>query len=154
VDEARHLHIEAAVFGDLKKPTFAPPTNGIESRSGFLNTQSGIRDRVEAEPMTETLFHIEHEISGVKFRAKIEDRVSHQNMVIEIENIESNHEISAAQSLNQVVHARFAENFVATCLRAVGDADRHSHIAFAVPAARVIRGALRFEIKVKYVAGH
>jgi hypothetical protein len=75
-------------------------------------------------------------------------------VVIEIENIESNYEISAAQSLNQVVHARFAKNFVATCLCAVGDADRHPHIAFPVPAARVIRGALRFEVKVKYVARH
>ena len=104
--------------------------------------------------MTESLFHIEHEISGVKFRAKIEDRVSHQDMVIEIENVESNHEISAAQALDQLVHARFAENFVATCLRAVGNADRHPHIAFPVPAARVIRGALRFEINVNYVARH
>ena len=37
VDEARHLHIEAAVFGDIEEATFPPPTNGIESRSGFLH---------------------------------------------------------------------------------------------------------------------
>ena len=155
VDEARHLHIEAAVFGDIEEADL-PATNELHRvpQRFFVHPQSGIRDRVEAEPMTESLFHIEHEISRVKFRAKIEDRVSHQNMVIEIENVESNHEISAAQALDQLVHARFAENFVATCLRAVDDADRHPHIAFPIPPAGVIRSPLCFEINVNYVARH
>ena len=35
---------------------------------------------------------------------------------------------------------------------AVGHAERHAHVAFLVPAARVVGGALGFEVEINDVA--
>jgi hypothetical protein len=83
---------------------------------------------------------------------EIEHGVAHQNMVIEIKDIKSNHEIGPAQTLDQIVDARFVKNFVAGSARAIGHTDRHLHVALAIPTAGVIGRALGFKIEVDNVA--
>src|SRR6476659_2955215 len=102
--------------------------------------------------MPELRFHIEHQVGGRQFMGEIENGVAHQNVVVEIEDVKSNHEIGPAQALDQIVHAQFVKNFVASRAGTVGDTDRHLHVTLAVPAASVVGGALGLEIEVDDVA--
>ena len=154
VHEPRHFHIEAAILGDLENASFPPPTDRVQSHRGFLNAESGLRDRVQSEAMPNPLFHVGHQIGSRQFRHEIEDRVAHQHLVIEIEDVESDYEIGPAQPLDQQVHLRFAENFVAPRGCAIDHADRHPHVAFARPAAGIVRRALSFEVEVNDVSQH
>ena len=154
VHESCHFHVEAAILRDLHDAAFAPPADRIQPRGGFLDTERGLRDRIQPEPMAEPLLHVGHQIGGAKFRDQIEDRVTHQHLVIEIQDVESHHEIGAAQPLHQLVDLRFAEHFVASGRGAERDANRHAHVALARPAAGVVRRPLRFEVEINQVARH
>ena len=87
-----------------------------------------------------------------KFVREIEHGVAHEDVVIEIEDVEADDEIGPAQPIDQLVHARFVEDFVVAGGGAEDHADRHLHVALAIPAAGVVRGSLGFEVEVNDVA--
>ena len=47
--------------------------------------------------MAQPLFHVEHEIGGRQLVNQIQNRVTHQHVIIEIQDVESDHEIGSAQ---------------------------------------------------------
>src|SRR5205823_2956257 len=121
--ESQDLYVEAAVLRNLEDTTLPPPANCIESGGRFLNAKSGLRDSVEAQPMACPFLHLDHQVRGLKFGDQVEDRVSHQDVVIEVQDVESDDETGATQPLDQLVHLRFAEHFVTAGGRAKGNAD-------------------------------
>ena len=81
-------------------------------------------------------------------KAEIEDGVSHKNLVIEIDDVESNYEVCTKQLLNQIVDSLFRIDPILGQICTIGDSKRHSHVALFFPTADVVRGALSFEIEV------
>src|ERR1051325_6178437 len=55
VHEPGHFHVETTILGDLEKPAFPPPANGVQSRGGFLNAEGGVCDRAQPEAVTNAL---------------------------------------------------------------------------------------------------
>ena len=104
--------------------------------------------------MSEFALHVEHQVGRRQLMRQIEHGVAHQDVIVEIEDVKTDDEIGLPQSLDQIVDARFVKNLIAPAARAVGDADRHLHVAFAIPAAGVVRSSLRLEIEVDDIAGH
>src|ERR1043166_6663141 len=148
------LYVEAAILGDFEQTSLAPPANRIEAGGGFLNAERRVRDRIEPEPVAQPFFHVDHQIGGGKFGDEVEDGVAHQDVVIEVEHVESDDQVRAAQPLDQLVYLRFAEDLIAASRRAESDADRHAHVALAHPAARVVRRPLGFQVEVNNIARH
>ena len=62
-------------------------------------------------------FHIEHQIGRRQLVREIEHGVAHQDVIIEIEDVEPDDEIGLAQALDQIVDARFVERFRSGQLR-------------------------------------
>ena len=104
--------------------------------------------------MAEPPLDVQHEISRRQFVDQIENRVAHEDVIIEIQHVKPDHEIGLAEALDQFVHTRFVEDLIAAGRGAEDHPDRHPHVAFAIPAARVVRRALRFQIEVHDVARH
>jgi len=73
--------------------------------------------------MTKLRFHVEHEVDRWQFVGEVEHGVAHQDMVVEVKDIVAHDEISLSEALDQLMHALFPENFVASAACAVGHAD-------------------------------
>lgn len=152
--ESCHLHVEAAILRNLEHAAFAPPANRIEPGGSFLDAQSRVCDGVETESVAQSFLHIYHQIGSLEFCDEVEDRVAHQNLVIEVQHIEADDEIGPTQSLDQSIYLRLTEDFVATGGGAEDNSDRHAHVALARPSPRVIRSPLGLEVEVNDVARH
>src|SRR5215468_3138367 len=79
---------------------------------------------------------------------QIEDRVSHQDFIVKVHDVEPDYQIRAKQLLNQIVDSFLRIDPVFVQTSAVGDSKGHPHVPFFVPTADVVRGALSFKIEV------
>ena len=68
----RDLHIEATVLSDLHDFPLPPPSNGIQAVTGFADTESGLGDGVQREPVTGGFFHDLQQVEGGKVVRKVE----------------------------------------------------------------------------------
>lgn len=154
VDEARAFDVKAAVLSDLEEFAFAPPADGIEAVAGFTDAEGGGGDGIEADAVAEFLFDFDEQIEGARGVREVEDGVPGEDFVIEVDDIESDDEVGAQELIDESVDVFFGVDAIFAGGGGVGDAEGHSHVPFAVPAAGIVGGALGFEIEVDDVLGH
>ncbi len=151
VYELGHLHIKAAVLGDLHESFLSPPLNGIDPIRRFADSESRLGDVVQFRLASRQLLNLDEEVQCSELKRQIEDGVTHQNFVIEIDDIESNDEVRTKQLLNQIVNSVLRIDPILGQIRAIGDPKRHAHVPFFLPTAYVVRCALSFQIEVNNV---
>ena len=74
-----------------------------------------------------------------------------EDVVVEVDDVETDDEIGAAQLFDQFVNLRFGEDPVLPVTSAERDADRHEHVRFLTPTADFRSALLRFQIEVNDV---
>src|SRR3984957_5759560 len=82
---------------------------------------------------------------------QVEDRVTHQDFIVEVHEVKADHQVGAQQLLDQIVDAVLRKDLVLIQVGAESDSERHSHVPLPVPSPDVISSALSFEIKVNNV---
>src|SRR5687768_763658 len=145
------FHIKAAILGDLDQPAFAPPANRIEAVRSFSDSEGGMGDRVETEAMAELLFEVNHDVESTAAIRQVEQGIPHQYFVIEVQHVIPNHQIRADKLGHELVNRSLVIDAILPRPRAVSYPDGHTHIAFSIPAPRIVRCALRFEIEINDV---
>ena len=100
--------------------------------------------------MLQNLLQVNQHIQGRNL-LQVHDGVAVQHLIIEAQVIEAHHQIRPHQLLDEIIDLFFLIDAVITTGRAVSHADAHPHIADIVPAADLIGGFLRFQVKVNDV---
>jgi hypothetical protein len=151
VDELGNFHIKATVLGNLQETFLSPPLNRIDAISRFADSQGRLSDVAQFRLASRDLLDLQKQIQSSQLKREIEDGVSHQDLVIEIYDVEPNYQVCAKQLLNQIVDSLFRIDPILGQIRAIGDSERHSHIPFFFPTADIICGTLSFQIEVDNV---
>ena len=86
---------------DVEHSALAPPADGIESVAGFAHAERRGRDGVEAEAVAELGLDVHHQIERVALVRQIEDRVTHQHFVIEVDHVEADDEVGAEELIDE-----------------------------------------------------
>ena len=94
VDQARELHVIAAIFGDVEQLTFAEPLNGLEAFGGFLDAERGGGDGLEGEAMLEAILKFDEHVEGGHL-AQVEGGVSVEHFEIETKVVEADDQIGS-----------------------------------------------------------
>ena len=72
-----HLDIKATVFGDLYKPFFSPPLDGVNTVRRFAHAESRLGDVLQPGLTSCHFFNFHQEIQGSQLKRQIEDGVTH-----------------------------------------------------------------------------
>jgi hypothetical protein len=148
VEKLGNLYIKATVFGDFQEAFLAPPLDSIDADRCFADSESCLGDIVQSGLASRNLLYFHEEIQSGQLKWKIENRVPHQNLVVEIYDVESDDEVCSKQLLNQIVDSLLRIDPILGQIRAVGDSKRHSHVSFFFPTADVVGGTLSFQVEV------
>src|ERR1017187_9900312 len=144
------LHIETAVLGDLEEPALFPPLQRLQTVGNLRRIERRLGDRIERDPMAKFLFEVRHQVKRRR-RVQVERGVAVQHLVIEIDDVETDHDICGGELLHQIGNLILRKNPILSVTRVVGDTDGHFHVALLVPAADLRRALLGFQVEVNNV---
>ena len=150
----RHLHIEAAVACDLHDLAFAPPLDGLQALRCLAAAKGRLSNLVQLGAVIDGLVEVGAEIQARYLAWQIQASVSHQNLVVEIDVVVANHQVSTAQLVDEGIDILLSKYPVIASSRALRHPDRHSHVTLLVPTAYIPGGALCFEVKVDEILRH
>lgn len=93
VHESGHLHVEAAVLGDVEQAFFAPPFDRVYAVTGFADPERRLRDIVQPRLDPCDFVDFDQDIECAELVREIKDGIAHQDLIIEVEDIESDNKI-------------------------------------------------------------
>ena len=153
MNEACHLHIEAAVFCDIENLAFAPPADRVEAVRCFPDSECGLGDVFEFEPVTGNALDFLQEVEGHEVLAQIEDRVGHEHIIVEAHMVEAHDEVRPLKAFDQLLGAVLAENLVAIVPGTVGHTEGHPHLVLFIPTPDIVRGSLGLKVEIDNIHG-
>src|SRR5262249_24419144 len=151
VNEPGDLHVEATVLGYFHKLLFPPPLDRVDAIAGFSDAESRLSDVLQCRLDAYRLFDLHQQIKRWQLVRKVQDRVTHQDVVVEVHNVEAHDKVGSKQLADQVVYAFLLIDAVFVEMGTIRNPEGHPHIAFLVPASYIIRSALCLQIKINNV---
>ncbi len=153
VDEFGEFDVVTAVFGDFVEAAFAEPLDGLKTFAGLFETEGGVGDGIEGEPVFEGIGDDEEHIEGGDL-GEVEDGVAVEDFVVEADDIETDDEIGALEFADEGIDVLLLVDLVTLTGGAVGHAHTHLQVPHMIPSADFIGGLLGFEIEVDDVLHH
>lgn len=154
VEEFGDFDVVTAVFSDFAPFALAEPADGIEAIGDFADAEGGGGEGVESDAAADAFFEVEHEVVGAEEGAEVENGVSHEDGVIEVEEVEADDEVGFAEFVNEFLYFPLGVDVVGAAKGAEGDAEGHFEEVFAVPSADVSGDVLGFEVEVNDIFWH
>src|ERR1700722_545037 len=100
VNEFGNFYVEATVFGDFHDAAFAPPFDGIDSVGCLAHAEGRLSNVVQSKLVACRLFDFDQQVQGSQLMRQIEDGVPHQDFIVEVDDVKSDHQVGPQQLLN------------------------------------------------------